>query len=240
LVKDIAEFYDPLNRIGGKDWNKQVASHWLEASERHGMPVDARVFYDIRDVFTSTYPANIAVKAAEFAGKERGAKFLRRLREAAAAENKQIHKESVQIGLAVEVGLDASRFRRDLESGRAEKAFNDDLELCKEYGVTGFPTFLATSREGKGRLIRGYHPFEYFAEVFQELSPDIKQRKPEFSRENVLKFVKKYSKVATIEVALLFDISKTQAGKSLEELKEENIYRVTAGNDFFWTTRIPD
>ena len=40
LVKDIAEFYDPLNRIGGKDWNKQVASHWLEASERHGIPVD--------------------------------------------------------------------------------------------------------------------------------------------------------------------------------------------------------
>ena len=240
LVKDIAEFYDPLNRIGGKDWNKQVASHWLEASERHGMPVDERVFYDIADVFTSTYPANIAVKAAEFAGKEKGAKFLRRLREAAAAGNKQIHQESVQIELAVEVGLDVSRFRQDLESGRAEKAFNEDLELCREYGVTGFPTFLATGREGKDRLISGYHPFEYFVEVFRELSPDIKQRKPAFSRENVLKFVKKYGKVATMEVALLFDISKAQAGKSLEGLKEENIYRVKAGNDFFWTTRTLD
>lgn len=182
LVKDITQFYDPLNRIGGKDWNKQVAKHWLEASEAHGMPVDERVFSDIGNAFTSTYPANIAVKAAEFQGTEKAAKFLRRLREAAAAENKQIHQEGVQVELAEEVGLDVSRFRRDLESGRAEKAFDQDLKLCREYGVTGFPTFLINNREGEERVIRGYHPFEYFEKVFQELSPNIKKRKQKFSK----------------------------------------------------------
>lgn len=241
LVKDITEFYDPLNRIGGKDWNKQVAKHWLEASEAHGMPVDERVFSDKGNAFTSTYPANIAVKAAEFQGTEKAAKFLRRLREAASAENKQIHKESVQIELAEEVGLDVSRFREDLKSGRALKAFNEDLELCREYGVTGFPTFLIKDGEGSVKLVRGYHPFEHFESLFKELSPNIKQRKQKFSKENVLKFVRKYGKVATAEVAVLFGITKAQANKYLEELKkEENIYQVKAGNDFFWTNRALD
>ncbi len=240
LVKDITEFYDPLNRIGGKDWNKQVAKHWLEASEAHGMPVDERVFSDKGNAFTSTYPANIAVKAAEFQGTEKAAKFLRRLREAAAAENKQIHKKSVQAELAAEVGLDVSRFREDLESGRALEAFNEDLELCREYGVTGFPTFLIKDGEGSVELVRGYHPFEHFEKVFQELSPNIQKRKQKFSKQNVLKFVRKYGKVATTEVAVLFDIDKTQASQSLEELKEENIYQLKAGNDFFWTTRVLD
>ena len=241
LVKDITEFYDSLNRIGGKDWNKQVAKHWLEASAAHGMPVDERVFSDKGNAFTSTYPANIAVKAAEFQGTEKAAKFLRRLREAAAAENKQIHKESVQAELAAEVGLDVSRFREDLESGRALEAFNEDLKLCREYGVTGFPTFLIKDKEGNVKLVRGYHPFEHFESLFEELLPNIKKRKPEFSKENVLRFVRKYGKVATAEVAVLFGITKTQASKSLEELKkEENIYQVKAGNDFFWTTRVLD
>ncbi len=235
LVKDISQFYDPVNKIGGHDWNKQVARHWLEASERHGMPVDERGFPRIAGDFTSTYPANIAVKAAAFQGRDKAARFLRRLREAAAAEARQIHREEVQAELAREVGLEVDRFRQDLRGSKAENAFNEDLKVCREHGVTGFPTFLISSTEGQRRMMRGYHPFEDFTNVLPELSPGIKGVKPKFDAENVQAFVRKHGKVATAEVATVFDLPRGQAIEVLEKLREEqNVYRVEAGNDFFW------
>ncbi len=241
LVKDISEFYDPLNRIGGKDWNQQVAKHWLEASEAHGMPVNEKVFYDIKSDFWSTYPANIAVKAAEFQETEKATSFLRRLREAASAERKQIHKEDVQAELAIEVGLDESRLLLDIKSGRAKGAFDKDLGICRKYGVTGFPTFLIRDREGSENIVRGYHHFEYFEKAFRDLSPNIREQKQEFNKTNVLRFIRKHGKVATIEVAVLFDISKDQTKQCLERLeKEKRIHKVVAGNDFFWTSIIAD
>ena len=41
LVKDAKTFMDQKNNIGGdlKQFNQQVAKHWVEASEQHGMPV---------------------------------------------------------------------------------------------------------------------------------------------------------------------------------------------------------
>ncbi len=239
LVKDISEFYDPLNRIGGKDWNQQVAQHWLEASEAHGMPVDEKVFYDIKSDLWSTYPANIAVKAAEFQGTEKATRFLRRLREAASAERKQIHQEDVQAELARDVGLDQSRLLLDVRSGKAKEAFDEDLGICRKYGVTGFPTFLIRDREGSENIVGGYHHFEYFEKAFRDLSLNIREQKQEFNKTNVLRFIRKHGKVATIEIAVLFDITKTQASQSLEILtKEKGINKVEAGNDFFWTSII--
>jgi protein-disulfide isomerase-like protein with CxxC motif len=236
LVKDIREFYDPLNRIGGKDWSKQAARHWLEASEAHGMPVDERVFYDIETDFWSTYPANIAVKAAEFQGTEKAAKFLRRLREAAAAERKQIHREDVQAALAGEVGLDPDRLLLDMRSGKAQEAFGHDLEVCRRYGVTGFPTFLLRNREGGNeRLLRGYHPFKSFEEAFVGMSPGIEGRVQELSDANILRFIKTHGKVATMEVAVLFDVDKGRARHHLSRLeKAGKAHKVRAGNDYFW------
>ena len=241
LVKDMREFYDSLNRIGGKGWNKQVAKHWLEASEAHGMPVDEKVFYDIKGDFWSTYPANIAVKAAEFQGTEKATRFLRRLREATSAERKQIHQEDVQAELARDVGLDQDRLLLDIRSGRAREAFDQDLGICRKYGVTGFPAFLIRNGEGNENIVRGYHNFESFEKVFRDLSPNIREQVQEFNETNVLRFIRKYGKVATIEVAILFDISKVQASQSLEILtKEKSINKVEAGNDYFWTIRISD
>jgi hypothetical protein len=41
LVQDIMSFYDSHNDIGGDPdrSNRNIAKHWVEASERHGMPV---------------------------------------------------------------------------------------------------------------------------------------------------------------------------------------------------------
>ena len=52
---------------------------------------------------------------------------------------------------------------------------------------------------------------------------------------NVLNFIEKYMKVATQEVATLFEITKEDAFKILTKLQlEEKVMSHPAGNDFFW------
>jgi putative protein-disulfide isomerase len=238
LVRDIREFYDPLNDIGGERWYIQVAAHWEDASKRHGMPVDSSVFYEIKDSFTSTYPANIAVKAAELQDRELAKKYLRRLREGAAAERLHIHLLEVQAQLAHEVGLDAERLMADIRSGRAEAEFLKDLKECRSMGITGFPTFLVTNlRNGRSALIHGYRRYSYFEGLLEELAGDmLRERKVTRDDETILDFIARYGRVATQEVATLLDIDKSKVLELLRKLEDEGrVSGKRAGNDYFWT-----
>ncbi|MEM0348870.1 MAG: DsbA family protein [Candidatus Caldarchaeum sp.] len=241
LVRDIRDFYDQFNEIGGERWYEQVAAHWEDASRRHGMPVDSRVFYEIKDSFTSTYPANIAAKAAELQDKELAKRYLRRLREAAAAERKHIHRLEVQMELAQEVRLDANKFLEDIRSGRAEAAFLEDLSECRSMGITGFPTFLVKNLENdRAHLVYGYRRYEYFEGLLDEIAGDsLEKRVIEKSEEEVLGFIRRWGKVATQEVATLLDITKNKAYEMLKSMSDKGlVYGVKAGNDYFWRAKI--
>lgn len=240
LVRDIREFYDPLNEIGGERWYEQVASHWEDASRRHGMPVDSSVFYEIKDSFVSTYPANMAVKAAQLQDKDLAKRYLRRLREAAAAERKHIHLLHVQASLAQEAGLDPNRLLSDITSGRAEKAFMEDLRECRAMGITGFPTFLIKNLEnGRTHLVHGYRRYEYFEGLIDEMTNDsLVKRKIERSEREVLRFVEKWERVATQEVATLLDITKREALEMLKSMAIKGlVIEERAGNDCFWRSK---
>ena len=81
-------------------------------------------------------------------------RYLRRLREGAAADGLAIHREDVQARLAQEVGLDGERLVRDIH-GAAPTAFRKDLEACRGRGVRGFPTFLIRNAACEERTLRG-------------------------------------------------------------------------------------
>lgn len=229
LVENIDRFYDPLNRISTVE---QVAPHWLEASQRHGMPVDVKVFEEIKSDFKSTYPANIAYKAAQFQGAELAEKFLRRMREAAASERQHIHRAEVLIKLAEEVGLDKERFAKDLKSKKAEEDFWADLYEARSQGISGFPTFVIRNQEGQEIMLHGYRSFETFTRVFNDLAKSpLLERKPS----DIESFVKKYSHVATQEVAEVFGLSLKETESKLQELeKNGRIKRILLGNGSFW------
>jgi predicted DsbA family dithiol-disulfide isomerase len=235
LVKNAAQFSDPLNKIGGPKMAEQVAVHWEEASRRHGMPVDAAVWLDMKDEFSSTWPANIAFKAAEMQDQELARKFLRRLREAAAAERRFIHRREVQSALAQEVGLDHERFILDLDSGAAEAAFQRDLEECREKEVTGFPSFQIRNRSGKEFMFFGYQPFPKFVELFQRLAGgELEVREIAADEDSVLAFIRKYGKVAPREVAEVFSLSDAEVEDWITRLENRgSISRRQAGNSWF-------
>ncbi len=144
LVKDIRDFRDGRNGIGGdpEESNAQIARHYIEASERHGMPVEVENFRLFSEGSYSTYPQNIAYKAAQISNPELAARYLRKMREANATEGRETGLREVLVELASDVGLDLEGFLKALEDGSAEKAFREDLAITARYGVRGFPTFL--------------------------------------------------------------------------------------------------
>lgn len=182
LVRDMSEFFDSLNGIGA---TAEVAPHWRMVSERSGQPIDENLMTDITDPHWSTWPACIAVKAAQLQGEATGEAYLRRMRRAALTERKVVSDPAIYNALAGEVnGLDLDSFHRDLESGAAEKAFHEDLAECRRYGVSGFPSMLLergdqqVSAEHRPVLANGHRSFATYNRVIQQLAPELEELTP--------------------------------------------------------------
>lgn len=237
LVEDIRNFYDHANDIGGspEQSNPQIARHWLEASSRHGMPVEVNGFRLFSSDTFSTYPQNIAYKAVEIVNPKLAARFLRRIREASASEARETGKREVLIELANETGVDIASFIERLDNGNAEQAFRDDLLMTRKYGVRGFPTFLF--RWGnKEILLRGYQSYDSMSSVISSLTAgQVVPHQPAANTDNILDFLLKNGRAAQVELVTVFDVSLTEVDALLNTLSNQGkIQYVPAGNGGFW------
>jgi predicted DsbA family dithiol-disulfide isomerase len=100
---------------------------WLDDSARSGMPVDPRAWGG-GGAIGSSFPACMAVKAAAEQGPEAAASYLRALREGILCHRRRLDRAEALREEARRVGLDAERFRIDLESHAIVEAFGSDLE----------------------------------------------------------------------------------------------------------------
>jgi len=234
LVKDITQFSD--GPIGGDPIksNKFIALHWEEASSRHGMPVKSEGFQLFTLENPSTYPQNIAYKAAQMQNEEKANRFLRRLREATAAEAKVTSTTEVLLELASEVGLDIAQFLDDYQNGKAEVAFKEDLRITVENGVRGFPAFLIKYGD-KSIMLKGYRSYTDFKAIITNLSGgEIKENNKVANVETVLTFVKSYGSAAPVEVKIAFDLSEEKYKELEQVLIEKNkVSKKIAGNGYF-------
>ena len=209
LVENIEEKWDPANGIGHADIpriNQQIEAHWKDAARRHGMPVKGTGFTLFSREYPSTYPQNIAYKAAQMVDAKKADRFLRRMREASAAEYLMTSHPDVINQLAAEAGLDLEKFHKHLEDGSAEKAFKDDLRITRAFGVTGFPTCLVSYGD-KQVLLRGYNDYETFVKVI-EMASNGKVKPVESLSLNdtaMLDFIKDHGRMALAEVKEAFD-----------------------------------
>jgi putative protein-disulfide isomerase len=238
LVENIDQFADPSNEIYGSstEVNKQIMKHWLEASERNGMPIKAEGFKLFSKKYPSTYPQNIAYKAAQIASISLADAYLRRLREATLSEAKVTSNIDVQIELASEVGLDISKFIKALKDGSAQSNFYSDLSLTGSLGVQGFPTFLIKASEARQVMLRGYQRFDSFADVISYLTDEeLKPVKVTPDVEILNQLLIKHGNLAREEVYQSFDFEKgTQVDQWIDKLIEKGtLKKIPAGNSYF-------
>jgi predicted DsbA family dithiol-disulfide isomerase len=236
LVQDITSFYDSHNDIGGDPdrSNRNIARHWVDASSRHGMPVRSEGFKLFSREHPSTYPQNIAYKAAQIQDQELAHKFLRRIREASAAEARQTNTTEVLLELASEVGLDIVRFLDDFTHGSAQRAFEQDLAITARYGAAGFPSFLLKYGE-KEMVIRGYKRYEEFKALIGHLSGgELQERPVPANEETIMAFITRYGSAAPIEIQMTFDLTNDELKNVINSLLNKQLIRKReAGNGYF-------
>lgn len=243
LVKDIAEFHDVSNNI--HSWADCIP-HWRMVSERSGQPIDERMCADLdRYPHQSTWPANIAAKAAFMQSEEIGERFLRRMRIAVETERKIISFPEYYEPLAKEIdGLDFERFQKDIADGTAKAAFEEDQATCAAWDAYGFPTMLFyLAGADLNRLTRdvaayvsGHRSMETYDRVIQSLVPDIVvyQSRPE------TELLAVYGPMTDRELAQVHNRSKDDEIRVLSRLEEEgSIFRSPRVRGSLWSlTRI--
>lgn len=230
LVEDFETFRDGTNDI---DEPADIAPHWETAAERHGMPVDSTVWLD--DPPRSSYPASRAYHAATFQGIDVAHRYLRRMREAFAAEGRNIGDETVLEALAEDVGLDVERFSADVGGDRAREAFRADREEARARGATAFPSFEVEGRAGR-RLLRGWTRVGDLAEALETVAPDLERSETR----PLPAFVAARDRVATREVAAVYDLERETAFDRLRALETEGIVRSRErGTGRFWELAEP-
>lgn len=243
LVENIEEKWDPANGIGHADIpqiNKQIEAHWRDASRRHGMPVKGTGFTLFSREYPSTYPQNIAYKAAQMVDPQKADRFLRRLREASAADYLMTSHPDVIDKLASESGIDLKEFHKHLQDGSAERAFKDDLKLTQAFGVTGFPTCLVSYGE-KQVLMRGYNTYEDFVKVIGMVSDNtIKPVGPvKADDDTLLQFLDIHPRLAAAEIKEAFDLTSAETHDWMDKLQREGLIKLQPVGNSYFVTKAP-
>jgi hypothetical protein len=118
---------DYTSTRGVYEW---LTAHWLEVASETRMPIDPLLWKE--GPIASTYPACMAVKAAQDQAADRGSRYLRTLREGLLCFRRKLDTTEALVEAAREAGLDVQRFRIDLASHAIVEAFGSDLEATRE------------------------------------------------------------------------------------------------------------
>jgi predicted DsbA family dithiol-disulfide isomerase len=178
---------------------------WLDQADRSGMPFDPRLWTE--GPIRSSYPACMAVKAAAEQGPEAAGRYLRALREGLMCMRRKLDAKEALVEEARGVGLDAGRFRIDLESNAIVEAFAEDLEATRSH-KRELPFFVVGDE----------------AIVAAELRAALERagaRPNGEPRPDVLEALGRFGRMATAEVEAVCDLPGPRAGAKLWHLAAE-------------------
>jgi putative protein-disulfide isomerase len=174
LIADWDHYADPVHSVHRP---AQMATLWFQVRQVAGVDLDERIWLD--DPPASSYPACLAVKAAELQSSRAAELLLARLREAVMLSRRNIARwEEIQ-AVAEELAaqepgaFDAGRFAGDLNGEEAAGAFRDDVMQARYRQIGRFPALLVTAPGGPAALLTGYRPYEILREAFAELVPHL-------------------------------------------------------------------
>ena len=209
LVADAATFDDPVNSVHRP---AQWAPQWYEVAEKTDMPLDEKLW--LENPPDSSYPACVAVKAAQRQGPDRGEHCLRRLREAAMLERRNLAEPQVLEQLVGEAaGVDADRYLADRD-GPARRDFKEDLRDIRYRQFGRYPTLLL---EPGNLLIVGWRPFDVLRRAVERVAPGIE---PVRDAGHPVRMVEAWHSSTAPEVAAMCGLEADTARELLDEAVE--------------------
>jgi len=192
-----------------------LVPEWLDAADRSGMPVDPRLWNE--GPIRSTYPACMAVKAAAEQSEDAGYRYLRSVREGLMCFRRKLDTTEALVEEARQVGLDAARFRIDLESHATVEAFGSDLDRARavpdEARAAGevasanggervtFPTLAVSGGDEATSWAFGGEPYERWRQVVLAAGGEPSEERP-----GVLEALGRFGRMAAPEVEAVCDL----------------------------------
>jgi putative protein-disulfide isomerase len=185
---------------------------WLDAADRSRMPVDPRLWAGTGPL-RSSFPACMAVKAAAEQGAQAEARYLRVLREGIMCHRRRLDRTEPLVEEARRAGLDAERFRIDLESAAIVEAFGADLEKAR--GVPGLPALRFDGDEAEWRS--GAEPYgELRAAALAAGAVPVAAERP-----GIVEALDRFGTMAAAEVEAVCDLPGPRANAELWRLAAE-------------------
>ncbi len=239
LFEDFTPMREYWSRMSGGRWADAVRTFLTAVAGQHGMPINVDGMMESMEDFRSTWPACIAVSGASLQGMAAERAYLRRMREAALVEGRDIGARETQVAIAAETGIDADALARSLEDGSALVAFRKDLTECQLRGVSGFPSF-DVGREAVRVRLEGYRSWEAMEEELLSLAPGLTPRSGEPTGASVLDALHHFGRCATREVGAVLGESDDDAEILLDELEAEGrVHRLEFGSAVLWDAAKP-
>ena len=130
------------------DW---LLAHWLEVAGETRMPIDPLLWKE--GPIGSTYPACMAVKAAQEQASDGGYRYLRAVREGLLCFRRKLDTTESLVETARTAGLDVERFRIDLSSNAIVEAFAEDLEATRSVPDDARAAGKAVDAHGSGERL---------------------------------------------------------------------------------------
>lgn len=174
MIPDWQTYSDPVNSVSRPC---QLGPVWVHVRHITGMPLDDLLWME--DPPDSSWPACIAFKAAELQSAAAGELYLRRLREAAMVERRNIARPEVLHAVADELAqarlalLDADRFRRDMAASGPADAIRHDLKETRYLEIGRFPTLIVRGPASRSILLVGYRPYPLLLSALRHVAPDL-------------------------------------------------------------------
>lgn len=217
---------------GMESKKQKIAAFWEEVATKSGMSCDGDVL--LENEWASPYLASLAIKAAELQGPKSGSRFLRKMREILFLEKQNITEYDVILMCAERAGLDIEEFKMDLSSRGATRALECDISTTNEMDVDIVPTFVFFNQnvEDDGIKVSGNYPYHVYVQILEEMLGFKPKRAQPITLET---FLLRYSFVATIEVAIVFDMSEEEAERQLKALMlQQKVKPVPVKHGMFW------
>lgn len=176
LVRDVSDFMTPEERAlepveSVRTYCRRLAQIYKSEEPIGGLPINMEGFHLFDAEHRSSYPLDVAYKAAQLADPEKADLYLKNLQLATIVETRQTTLPEELLSIAVETGIDPAAFRRHFEDGSAEAAFREDLQFTRSLGIYSLPTFLLRYRD-RAMFIRQLAGFEDFIRAITKLIKD--------------------------------------------------------------------
>jgi hypothetical protein len=231
LARDYTKDYaDADARITADRTYETLLLHWLDRAAQSGMPIDPRLWSE--GPIRSTYPACMAVKAAQEQGPEAAERYLRAVREGLLCFRRKLDGAEALVEEARTAGLDVQRFRIDLESHAIVEAFGADLDDTRsvpdearsasgaKHGQGGervvFPSLRFEAEDGAERWVFGSTDYGAWRDAAAAAGATGGAARPA-----PLDALRRFGRMATAEVEAVCDLPGPRAPAELWRLASE-------------------